>query len=109
MQLKLVTENPQPATSFDVFWNTWPAGTKKARKYAMECWRRALKEGADPAEIVEGLRLYIKCKEPWREFMHPSTFLNKGCWTDEYEEAKDTTAAALEDGLARWREQNGHG
>lgn len=96
MQLRLVTDAPQP--DFEDFYQTWPKGTKKGREAADRAWKKRMREGKNPAEIIDGLKRYIAGKESWRNWMHPATFLNGHHWTDEYEtDEADEVAAVLED------------
>ena len=65
------------------------------KKYALKCYDKAIQEGANPDDIIKGSKnyaLYCKQKETPQEYIkHPSTWLNKGCWDDEYELKKEET------------------
>ena len=65
----------------DVFWPKWP--DKQNKKLARRDCERALKRGADPDKIMEGLRDYIANKPDWKAWMHATTFFNGDRWEDE--------------------------
>lgn len=71
---------------FIAFWEAYPRRVgKKAAKKAFE---RALREGATPDEIMVGVELYkawLNSRDTEIQFVkHPATYLNGGCWEDEY-------------------------
>lgn len=72
---------------FENFWRTYPRRIEK--KSAFKAWRTALKSGATADEITAGAARYAKYRagEPERFTKHPSTWLNQGCWEDEYSTA----------------------
>lgn len=72
---------------FENFWHTYPRRIEK--KSAFKAWRTALKSGATADEITAGAARYAKYRagEPERFTKHPSTWLNQGCWEDEYSTA----------------------
>lgn len=72
---------------FENFWRTYPRRIEK--KSAFKSWRTALKSGATADEITAGAARYAKYRagEPERFTKHPSTWLNQGCWEDEYSTA----------------------
>lgn len=72
---------------FENFWRTYPRHIEK--KSAFKAWRIALKSGATADEITAGAARYAKYRagEPERFTKHPSTWLNQGCWEDEYSTA----------------------
>ena len=69
---------------FENFWRTYPRRIEK--KSAFKAWKTALKSGATADEIIAGAARYAKYRagEPARFTKHPSTWLNRGCWEDEY-------------------------
>ena len=72
---------------FENFWRTYPRRIEK--KSAFKAWKTALKSGATADEITAGAARYAKYRagEPERFTKHPSTWLNQGCWEDEYSTA----------------------
>lgn len=72
---------------FENFWRTYPRRIEK--KSAFKAWKTALKSGATADEITAGAARYAKYRagEPERFTKHPSTWLNRGCWEDEYSTA----------------------
>ena len=72
---------------FENFWRTYPRHIEK--KSAFKAWKTALKSGATADEITAGAARYAKYRagEPERFTKHPSTWLNQGCWEDEYSTA----------------------
>ena len=91
MQLRLVSDAPQPA--FDQFWSAWP--NKKGKKDARKAWAQAMRAGHDPGEIVAGVERYKRGKPDWQAWMHPATFIRGERWEDEYE--TDGITAALDE------------
>ena len=71
---------------FADFWALYPK--KKEKLYARKCYEKALREDTEDS-ILEGTKRYAAhCLENDTEqqfIKMPSTFLNKGCWLDEYE------------------------
>lgn len=72
---------------FEEFWRIYPRRIEK--KSAFKAWKTALKSGATADEITAGAARYAKYRagEPERFTKHPSTWLNQGCWEDEYSTA----------------------
>lgn len=72
---------------FENFWRTYPRRIEK--KSAFKAWKTALKSGATADEITAGAARYAKYRagEPGRFTKHPSTWLNQGCWEEEYSTA----------------------
>lgn len=72
---------------FENFWRTYPRRIEK--KSAFKAWKTALKSGATADEITAGAARYAQYRagEPERFTKHPSTWLNQGCWEDEYSTA----------------------
>lgn len=72
---------------FENFWRIYPRRIEK--KSAFKAWKTALKSGTTADEITAGAARYAKYRagEPERFTKHPSTWLNHGCWEDEYSTA----------------------
>ena len=74
------------------------------KEYASE-WAaiRSLAEefGTTPETLIDGARRYAAyCRKDNRErekIKHPTTWLNNGCWDDEYDQADTPTAEVQED------------
>jgi hypothetical protein len=79
-------ENNNISSNFDKFWNLYPV--KKEKKKALELYSKHLKNGIAEQEIMQGLQNYInhieRNKTEPKYIKHPTTWLNKECWTDEY-------------------------
>jgi len=73
---------------FEVFWKSYPRRISK--KAAFKSWQKAIKEGADIKKIMDAVMAYKAWLAPgngWRpEPKHPTTWLNQGCWDDDYGE-----------------------
>jgi hypothetical protein len=79
---------------------------KKAPKHALAAFEKALKGGAAFWSLMEGVRRYAEhCRRKGTEkrfIKHPATYLNGGCWADEYESPiAASTAAFARVGAAR--------
>lgn len=73
--------------AFGAFWLSYPK--KKAREEAKKAWIAAIKRGVDPTHIVEAAQTYAReraQKDP-KFTKYPATWLNKGCYDDEPEQA----------------------
>ena len=77
----------QPATApqsdFQAFWAQFP---KRRDKWAAErAWRAAIKNGANPADIIAGAERYAaeRKNQDARYTKYPATWLNAGAWEDE--------------------------
>lgn len=70
---------------FDEFYSLYPR--KEAKQKALQAYLKAIKK-VDKDTLLEGLKKYIdyiKTNKKEREFIkHPATWLNQGCWDDEY-------------------------
>lgn len=66
--------------SFDEFWAVYPR--KVGKLVALTEYLKALKRAAH-ADIMSGLRLYLKTKPAYADWCHPRTWLNQGRWMDE--------------------------
>ena len=71
---------------FSKFWSIYPKKTEKI--YARKCYVKALREDSEES-IIEGAKQYAQhclSNGTERDFIkNPSTWLNRGCWADEYE------------------------
>lgn len=68
---------------FDSFWAAYPRRIGKLD--AMKAYGKA-RTVATADEILAGVELYKRNKPEYADWCHPSTFLNKGRWMDEYDE-----------------------
>lgn len=70
---------------FENFYSLYPR--KEAKQKALQAYLKAIKK-VDKDTLLEGLKKYIdyiKTNKKEREFIkHPATWLNQGCWEDEY-------------------------
>src|SRR2546423_5593990 len=75
----------KPDLLFDRFYAIYPR--KREPKDARKAWDKAVKDGANPEDIIAGAERYRReCETTHREtsyIKHPATWLNKGCWMDE--------------------------
>lgn len=80
-ETKAETEN-----NFLEFYFLYPR--KEAKKEALKAYSKAIKL-TDKDTILQGLKRYIKhikSEKIEKKFIkHPATWLNQGCWEDEYE------------------------
>ena len=68
---------------FEDFWNAYPR--KIAKKEAMKKFAKAVKDGVNPQDLIDGARAYaasVAGKEQ-KYIAHPTTWLNQGRWEDE--------------------------
>ena len=82
----MLGKNARVPMSFTDFWAIYP---KKAEKlYAKQCYGKALRIATDQ-EILDGAKKYANfclANETERQYIkNPSTWLNKGCWDDDFE------------------------
>lgn len=76
---------------FEEFWRLYPK--KKAKLDCMRAWKSLNPDAQLFKEIMTGLKRAINSKE-WKEqdgkfIPYPATWLRKGRWLDEYEEAEE--------------------
>ena len=96
-----VAEKParKPADGFDQWWPLYPKKVKKLD--AQKAYRAALKAGATPQDLIDGLRKHIanwKAKGTAPQYIpYPATWLRAGSWEDELgtTEVNDTPASAI--------------
>lgn len=105
--------------SFSIFWEVYPKKTEKL--YALKCYQKAISLGFSHEEIIEGAKNYAahcKAEHTERQYIkNPSTFLNKGCWADEYdipvadtcspEESRYKARVASYNATGMWRDEWG--
>jgi len=66
---------------FGIWWNLYP---RKVGKLAAERkYKAAIKQGAPPENLIDGLNCYIQAKPEDQDWCHPSTWLSQGRWMDE--------------------------
>ena len=84
---------------FDTFWAAYPR--RESKQGARDKFGRLLRDGTTPETLIDGARRYAAyCRKVNRErekIKHPTTWLNNGCWDDEYDQADTTTAEVQED------------
>lgn len=84
--------------SFDDFYKIYPKKVEKL--YARKCYDIAIRNGATHEEIYNGAKTYAAyclAENKDRQYIkNPSTFLNKGCWMDEYEIVAHVTVSPEE-------------
>lgn len=82
---KRASESVSDESAFAAFWNAYPR--KVAKGAARKAWARAIKDGADPADVVLGARRYAtdprRNDSDIRYTAHPATWLNSERWADE--------------------------
>jgi hypothetical protein len=69
--------------AFDEFWAQYPR--KRSKQAAERAFKRAVKHGTAPQEIIAGAMRYAQERdgqEP-KYTKYPATWLNDGCWEDE--------------------------
>jgi len=77
--------------SFDLFWNMYPS--KTAKKKCQDKWDRMTEE--EIKKSLDSVPKYLNTKNVKEGFIkNPLTWLNGGCWDDEYEEAKPISQAS---------------
>ena len=83
---------PKPVSQFDDFYQAYPR--KIGKQTALKAYDRALKSTTHDA-IMQGVLKYkqdIKAKDTKPEYIkHPSSWLNAGCWDDDYTQPQKET------------------
>jgi hypothetical protein len=74
-----MTDKPHP--TFETWWDTYPH--KVAKRAALKAYSAAIKRGASPADLIEGIRRYIATKPSWQAYCYPATWLNGDRYQDE--------------------------
>jgi hypothetical protein len=77
------------SSDFENFFSLYPR--KEVKKEAAKCFEKALKDGVMLSIILDGVKRYnrfIEEKKVERRFIKlPTTWLNQGCWDDDYGES----------------------
>lgn len=71
---------------FEAFWSIYPRRISK--KGAFVAFQRAMRDGVEVEDILKAVETYKKWlkSDGWKpEPKHPATWLNMGCWDDEYD------------------------
>ena len=88
--------------SFNDFWSVYPKKSEKL--YARNCYSKAILKGAKEQDVLEGAKRYAShclSTNVERQFIkNASTWLNRGCWDDEYDIPQQSIADPNE---TRWR------
>lgn len=104
---KLNTNNTY-IVDFDEFYSLYPR--KEAKQKALQAYIKARKKGVDKISLLEALKKYneyIKTNKKEREFVKlPATWLNGGCWEDEFGIEEKNTGKLLEIAQQVLRGQN---
>jgi len=86
---KTNTARNRASDRFDEFWSAYPRRVGKGA--ARKAWAKALKNGADPDEVIWGARAYAnsprRAEADIQYTAHPATWLNAERWDDEPEPA----------------------
>lgn len=69
------------SAAFVPFWEAWP--NKVGKPAALKAYTGALKRGAAPDDILNGVQAYVREKPPDRPWLNPATFLNQNRWEDQ--------------------------
>lgn len=76
-------------SDFDAFWKSWPRRVGKIK--AQAAFASAVKAGADPAAIIAASASYAERHQragtPKDKIPHPTTWLNRGSWDDDLDDA----------------------
>lgn len=88
---------------FATFWAAYPR--REAKKAAYDKFARLIRDGIPPETLISGARRYAaslaKAGREREKTKIPTTWLNQGCWDDEYDQA-DTTTAEVQDDPKAW-------
>lgn len=69
--------------AFDQFYAAYPL--KKERPAALKAFEKAMKSGQVTfSKLMLGLEDYKRLTPPTTSWKYPATWLNRGCWADEY-------------------------
>lgn len=79
--------------SFDLFWNAYPKGKRKAKQAALKAWNKLNPDDMLLKNILSALEAQTK-SEQWTKdngkfIPYPATWLNDMRWEDEPEQAED--------------------
>lgn len=67
---------------FAAFWLAYPR--HRAKLQARKAFTRA-RAAASLDDILAGVARYLAGKPMWQQYAYPASWLNGGCWEDEYE------------------------
>lgn len=71
-------------SDFNTFWAAYP---RRVGKFdAIKAYAKA-RTVATASEILAGVETYKQHKPEYCDYAHPSSWLNKGRWMDEYDDA----------------------
>jgi hypothetical protein len=70
---------------FEDFWKLYPL--KRDRLAALKAYQKARREGATQGQFIAGIHDYRKHKPQWQAWKHCATWINKGGYLDEWNEA----------------------
>jgi uncharacterized protein YdaU (DUF1376 family) len=78
-----IIQHPDEKNRFGEFWELYPA--KKEKLAASKAYQKTQKNGVTHETIIAGLNRYIQHLANSDQYVkNPATWLNKGCWADEY-------------------------
>lgn len=102
------TKRTSKRSDFEAFWKPWPRKVGKIKAEA--AFAVAVKAGADPAAIIAASASYAErhrlAGTPKDKIPHPTTWLNRGSWDDDLDDAVPlpaTRAAPLRESTADQR------
>jgi len=77
-----------PPNRWDEFWTAYPKHVSKAG--AKKIYDRLVSKGQDEQEIIDGALRYTVSRygQDPQFTKQPTTWLNQGCWSDEYEQQR---------------------
>ena len=85
---------------FEEIWKLYP--NKQGKKKAFAAYERAIRDGVENADILDGVKRYAKyCqdrRDEKRYIKHGDTWFNGACWQDEYDDTPSRPQSALEQG-----------
>lgn len=100
-------------SSFDLFWNAFPKGRRKAKGDALKSWKTA-RAKVSAESLISAATDYAESEEGRGQFVKmPSTWLNQECWDDDRESWRskrdDDPRGSMEllERLSEKRRQNG--
>lgn len=81
----------QGPPGFDEFWQVWRQVKRRTdgRLDAMDGFEKLIRRGADPQDIIDGARWFIRNLPAGYEFVPlAKTWLNRGGWMDDCEKER---------------------
>ena len=86
---------------FEEIWKLYP--NKQGKKKAFAAYERAIRDGVENAEILDGVKRYAKyCqdrRDEKRYIKHGDTWFNGACWQDEYDDTPTRPRSAYGQGM----------